>query len=60
MPFVEADTWGMSTNTINGIDFAKNVKIPYLNLSMWSIISSVISITYSITIMRKIRRFYSV
>jgi hypothetical protein len=27
---------------------------------MWSIISSVISITYSITIMRKIRRFYSV
>ncbi|PNT90897.1 hypothetical protein [Clostridium thermosuccinogenes] len=50
----------LNSNVKSGINFLKNQKIPNLNITVWTMFSSMMTVLFSFAVVRRIKRMYSV
>jgi hypothetical protein len=57
---ITPDSSLLNANAVSGIDFFKNQNIPNLNVSIWTLFSSLITVLFGLAVVKRIRTMYSV
>lgn len=57
---IPSDSWNMNSNIVAGIDFFRNQNIPYINISIWNAVTSMVTVVFGLSVIKRVRRLYSV
>ncbi|MEM0173426.1 MAG: hypothetical protein QXI16_02850, partial [Sulfolobaceae archaeon] len=57
---IQADSSLINAYTVQGIEFFKNQQVPNLSISVWNMASAMLTLLFSLSVVRRIRKMYSV